>query len=726
MAGTVHVLRLSGLDGCEAMESAGALLTDRSVPDLSNLLVIDDTAVLVQHASAFAELLTSRRLSHLLCVAIGPASRGDRLISLPGNISGGQGSAVIWVGDPLGVDWQLATTANAMMRPDGELSGLHHLIEVLSAPEVFNRVREVMAGLPDGIASPGLKLDQASEMSSDFPTALATAIRKIIDPQTGQIGQKGLAEPLNGAFTTTAALAPNGRLGRARLRCQAEADAAAAAVDDVARLGTLAGTIQTFADARDQVTVLGEALRDFRDQVSGLFEVAHAPGGLTERQARRVSESGVQLKSQVQAPQADTADRADGQAPTDPVTRSAVDAVTAGEVLPVIAEQLALAERSLTPRGSRSYLPELEKRCPAALIGRLLLPPAMPDPQPWLPAVGAIAAGLAAADGIVGIATGIMVALAWTGLVALSAGPRSGSALGQIRMALAANLAAGLAGVAIGAAASRSAGITGPLSLTGIAVAVAVMIAAITASWRARAAVWQRSAAPAEAVSAAGLIADLVIMVAGREWAADTATVESVARTKITVEAIGDELTEYADRAGEPGPESSRLAASLEPTLRNLVVSVLLARPAAGHSDGQAAYRRVRSTTEELLRHWDATAKDRGPLAKPSFASSSDDEDTRAEPEDLSLITLAANADPDGVMWQLCAPADLTMLDVQGPKGVVTFAPAMSESVLSSVLPMDTVWTSSGQYAGLLRLVTLRPGSVLVDWSGSEEPEPAQ
>jgi hypothetical protein len=80
--------------------------------------------------------------------------------------------------------------------------------------------------------------------------------------------------------------------------------------------------------------------------------------------------------------------------------------------------------------------------------------------------------------------------------------------------------------------------------------------------------------------------------------------------------------------------------------------------------------------------------------------------------------------DPREVMWQLCTPADLSALDVVSRPQVVAFAPRLARQPLGDVLPRDTVWTSSGQHAGLLRLVPLRAGLARPKWAGEDEQEP--
>ena len=73
---------------------------------------------------------------------------------------------------------------------------------------------------------------------------------------------------------------------------------------------------------------------------------------------------------------------------------------------------------------------------------------------------------------------------------------------------------------------------------------------------------------------------------------------------------------------------------------------------------------------------------------------------------------------PRQEMWQLCAPGDLGALDVAAVPEVVRFASRLNKDALAGTLPGEQpVWTSSGSFAGLLRLVPLRPGFVSSSWS---------
>jgi hypothetical protein len=313
----------------------------------------------------------------------------------------------------------------------------------------------------------------------------------------------------------------------------------------------------------------------------------------------------------------------------------------------------------------------------------------------------------------------------------VSVSSRLGGNLSKSQAALAVNFVAALVGAAIGVAIGIFTTPPAAAIVAGLLVAVLTISVAAIRSWRARALTWRDVLRPHQGAESASALTELLLKVAASEWSADSATLEDIARTKITIEAIQDQLSDYVasveqtDSAGRDW-QTARLSSSFEPTLRDLVSSVLIGHPARGHSDGQAAYRLVKCKTDDLISQWNAIAVERGPFARPPFATAADRDDSYLDQEDLGSITVAATYNPSDVMWQLCAPGDLAMLDTHGRNAVVTFAPQMMRQALVRLLPADTVWTSSGQYAGLLRLVPLRPGGVSLDWSASSVWEPTE
>ena len=88
-----------------------------------------------------------------------------------------------------------------------------------------------------------------------------------------------------------------------------------------------------------------------------------------------------------------------------------------------------------------------------------------------------------------------------------------------------------------------------------------------------------------------------------------------------------------------------------------------------------------------------------------------------AAEEWYDTIRTAIGSDPRDVMWQLCLPMQLAMLDVGGYLPTVPFAPRIMRQARSVVARTDTAWTTSGQLAGLLRLVPIRLAAVATSWT---------
>lgn len=738
MISAVEILRLSGLEGPEAVETASKLLGDRSRSDLSRLLVLDDTAALTDHADAFERLLTSRRLDHLLCLAVGPRSGDTKAFVLPGSISSGRGSAVLWVSDPLGVDWQLAASAIANVR-DSATNGLNRLVELLSTAEVFDRVCELAVRVPGGIASPGLRLAGTDSEAVTFTAALAVAIGRLTGSRPG--GHEGADEPFVILRNAPAevGLAEGGELGRHRDDVSASVAVAADALAGLASLSGLLGFSQP--QAREQVIAAGTALGAFRDQVSKLLRNAHAPGGPNERQLAQLSRAGVRLPPQEPSP-ADSGDKAGAPAQepgSTAVFKAIAEAIRAGDTLPRVASRLSRTERELDLRGSASYLPEVDRCCPAEVVRRLT-EPALPPPAPsWLPAVGALAAalaGLAAGWSVIaGIIAGVIIAVGWAGIMVLTARAARGSSgsgggtgsAGSAGSGGALLAAAALAGAAAGAGAGIALKTTRVAALACIALALVIVVAVAIWSWRARVRAWRRELALDDAISGAAELANLVTTVAAREWSGGAAALGEIGRARIIIDGVAKQLREYADGVGEvesAGPRASRvarLADSLTPALRELVLAVLAAQIAASGLDGRASFEQAQAKTGELITGWTQHVREHGALSPPPFAAVSINGTPYADDAEIAEIKEVVTHDPRAVMWQLCATTDLGALDVVGPPQVVAFAPRLARQPLADVLPQDTVWTSAGQHAGLLRLVALRAGIARPNWSDEAE-----
>lgn len=289
---TVEILRLTGLASADAPDAAHALLADfHDHPDLSRLLVLDDTAMLVQHTPVYERLVTAKRVENLLCVALGPRAGGGRALQLPGNLGGTQGSGVLWVSDPLGIDWRVATSAIAIGHTAGPVNGLDHLVELLSVDEVFDRVHAILTtNVPGKIASPGLRLAGADDEPATFAGALAVAICRLTEPGPGLDGPLPALLP---SATVGASLADRGELSRCRADVVDSVNAAAAAL---AKLASIGGVFRRgHVSVHDHLVEAAVALSDMRNQVADLLQDADATGELTDNQHRRVLAAGVSL-----------------------------------------------------------------------------------------------------------------------------------------------------------------------------------------------------------------------------------------------------------------------------------------------------------------------------------------------------------------------------------------------------------------------------------------------
>jgi hypothetical protein len=228
---------------------------------------------------------------------------------------------------------------------------------------------------------------------------------------------------------------------------------------------------------------------------------------------------------------------------------------------------------------------------------------------------------------------------------------------------------------------------------------------------------------------AAKALEDLIVRVANREWSPVTTPSGEVARVRVALEGIRKAVTEHADAVSSAGSAArlTRIGENLTPVLRDLVLRVLPAESAKPSASGQEAFEAAYKRAAGLLADWVEHVRANGVSSQPPFAKSGVpdvaryvDEDDVAEIREALLYRAAQE------MWQLCAPGDLSALNATVPPEVVRFASRLNRDALAGTLPGDQpVWTSSGSYAGLLRLVPLRPGFVSSSWSESPVAEPS-
>jgi hypothetical protein len=620
---TVQILRLTGLEPAEAEQAADQLVDlDTGPPDLSNLLVLDDTGLLVQHGPVYGTLDTSRRVENMLCVAVGPRPGNDAVLRLPGNLGGSQGSPVLWVSYPSGIDWRAAAGAVAKGHPPGRGSGLDLLVELLSVDDMFSLVRSALyEKVPGRVANPGLHLAGADDEAATFAAALAVAIGRLCEAGPGAGGPFPALLPSRAEGATLAEGTP-----LARYRDEVR-ESVAAASHVLRNRGGLGGMFHQGDDkVRAHLVEAGAALGDLRDLVATLLQQASTVGELTDNQRRQLLDAGIRFPPGP-APSS-PAQTAGSAAEPRPVYHAIVKAIRGGDTLALVTRRLTLTERELKRRGSASYLPEVVTRYPPPLLDRLAAPPQRLPRR--------------------------VTAETWQEL-----------------------------------------GVEGAT----------------------------------EAVTA---LETLVLTVADREWSPAATTPGEVARMRVALDGVCKALTEQAGAAGSAGGGArgarlARLGESLTPVLRDLALRVLAAESAQPSAGGQEAFGSAHERAAARIAEWVQHVQAKGMSSPPPFASSSAPGVVlHADDDDVGEIREALRYRPVEQMWQLCAPKDLGVLNVGVAPEVVRFAPRWSRDALAGTLAEDQpVWTSSGAYAGLLRLVPLKSSFVSSSWSDASMAEPS-
>jgi hypothetical protein len=616
---TVFPLPLSGLTDAQADKAVHAMLDHRTGPlRLERVLVLDDTAALVGHEPLFQRIVASNRVHALLCVAVGPRA-GDGKLWLPQSLGGTQGYGVIWVGDPAGIDWRIALVPIANGH-EGGANGLDQLVDLLSVDEVFDRVHKAYEGreVHGKLASPGLRLAGADDESAAFTAALGVAMGRLC---AAGAGPDGPFAALSATAAGGAVLAENGPIARYRDEVDAAATEASRALAGLT--GTRGLLRRGDGGVHGHLVELRAALTDLRDLVTRLLLESNTTGQLTDNQRQLLLASGIGFETGTQP-------TVSGPVPAGGAQRSAVlraiaAAVRGGDTLPLVARRLAKTGREVKRRGSASYLPEVEKACPVALIEHL----AAPAPR----------------------------------------SARRGMDIAEARQAL-----------------------------------------GIDAARR-----------------AAHALTELIVQVANREWSPSVTSSADLDRARIALDGIRAALaerTEPADDAtGTRGARLAKLADYLLPVLSDLVVRAVADEAAAPGAGGQETFQAGYDRAATLHEEWVQRVQADGLTAMPKFASSSHGAIPPDIEDDVVAIKEALLYPPTDEMWQLCAPGDLAVLDVTAQPQVIRFASRLSKDSLAGTLPTGEIeWTTSGGYAGLLRLVPLRSGIASASWVAAPPP----
>jgi hypothetical protein len=622
---SVVILSLSGLPAAGAEQAAAALLDiDSGGPDrLERLLVLDDTALLGEHLDVYEQIDTAHRVEKLLCVTVGPRPGDGWRLELPGNLGGVQGSPVLWVSRPAGIDWKMTKELVANRHPGFTPTTVdrHPLIGLLSVEEMFDRVHQTfLSGVPGRVASPGLWLAEEDDEAATFAGALTVAIRRVCDRGPGLDGPFAELMPDRAG---RARLTESGPLARYLSRVGEQDRAARQVLEKITGFGGLLR--RGDSEVRGYLAKGSEALTDLRDLVDQVLRDADVAGGvgdLTSNQQSLIRNAGLEFGAEVTLNPA--AGSAVYVAEQSAIYRTIAGAVHGGDPIPPVGERLIATEREVGRKGSAAYRQEIEACCPSSLLAALTSASQKPP-------------------------------------------RRAGHAETRHELGL------------------------------------------------------------DSAMAAAKALADLIVGVANREWSPAAITSGELVRAKAALDgtsrALGGFASEAAGgRGGTRAARRARLGESLVPVLRDLVLRVVAAELASPSASGPEALRMAKDRTAAMLTEWTALVQAEGVTARPSFASGDDRDAAHGIEDDVASIRDALLYPVRDEMWQLCSPTDLRALEVDTPTLSIRFASRLTQETLRSLPGDEPVWTSSGSFAGVLRLVPLRAGIAVSTW-GKAEPE---
>ncbi|MCW2932294.1 MAG: hypothetical protein JWM19_3256 [Actinomycetia bacterium] len=230
----------------------------------------------------------------------------------------------------------------------------------------------------------------------------------------------------------------------------------------------------------------------------------------------------------------------------------------------------------------------------------------------------------------------------------------------------------------------------------------------------------------AAALDSAKSLEALIIDVANREWSPSAVPPGEVARIRAAIDGARKSFTDFEAslEGGRSGARAARLAslgAHLLPRLRDLITDVVRTEIGTPSSSGPEALKVGREHTKKKIDEWKDRVLANGVDAQPPFPTSSENDAPYVSEEDAASVREAVLYPAGNEMWQLCGNMDIGVLDHHEPPLAVRFASRFSQGVLKGLPGGDPVWTSSGRFAGVLRLVQLRSG-VAESSFGDEDP----
>ncbi|WP_432097863.1 hypothetical protein [Streptomyces sp. WAC 04229] len=757
--------------------------------DVSRVLVIDTPEALLRHQAAYTRLRASSVVSTLLCLAVGqlPAPE-DQVLGLPAALSKGDGAATLWIGDVRGIGWgpgqaRPITLTNTDMAAD-DITGVEPLVELLRVPEVFDQTVTALSPLPNCVASPALRVLVHEVPEDDLLRAQLQALdactlpsdeRRVHSPPGGALDVlAGRAEPED--LSVEDCVPESSLLRQAHWRTLERLGEAESGVDRLTGWRGMLLPDRSAAEVVAAVRETGHALADYRETVEQAFQWVDGRAGLDADGRDHLAQMGVRLPH---VP--GTRPEEVGEA----LRRQIAARFERRTPLPEIVAWLRDFAGRATPTGSAAQLDRLHRVCPDDLLETLQdPPPPAADTDVVRPSLWAAAAALFAAAGPAGLwGTAVAALLLAAGAVRAAGSP------GRVPPVMAGGLfGAWLAGAAAGTVLGASGLPVWTAAPLGVLAVLAAGFAA-RSLWSAAVLRWRKESglgAVAEAVDALGEVLDQGVL--GHWLLADARAVacDQAKALAHLVQTVGETLRGFAEhlgnraqqtwsssRAGSPassgeadgrdggtfaveyvGQAGQALRTTLVGDITDLVAEVLSPYWHVVLRDPSSAVTLpVQARTDQQMLVYQRHLGQAGTTPAPPFAAAAT---VRPDPAtlmgvDLRRIVDVLRPDSRGQALQLCSPGQLRLLD-RAPTAARSFgfvpqamqgafwealggsagvsqprADGVEESVAASTaahLP-EIVWTASGRFAGLLRLVPLSPAAVRSGWLQEEADDAA-
>lgn len=699
------------------------------------VVVVDRADALVDHAETYLTLLGADMVTAVVCVAVGEAAQGldGVVLELPPAL---WQATVLWVGDPLGVDWAPDRGGPRPLEQPG--NALAHLVSALLVPTLFDQVITTAETLPSAVVNPGIRLVSSSSDAVELAEARAAAVESLCTTRSGPGADLG-------ALVRRTYL-PGSRdgavLGGSLLEVRAQALRRLDNADELARrLGSvtaLVGAERPGKQLGHQLTWAGQAVENHRRVIAELLNRVDGCVQVGRPSVPDVVELGVPHPREVDGAEI-AAD-----------LRQAVDTrLDAGDALSGVADALRTLAANESPQGCTAALDEVHRR------GPITLP--VPEFRAWplslftLPAIFlSCALVVLLVGGWAGAGLGALLGLLWFGggWLLLGRRPAAEHETGleaALPKALLSYGAAALAGVGVAVLAGRLFAVRLarllldiPVWLPTVVIAVLALaaLATVVLSWHAAVRAW-REELRINALRAT--VADLTRIaedVTAREWlpllrrralaAAATQVAGGLDEIAGTLATAGNHLFVAAD----PGSNGQvKLVRPVPQELYAVIRGDLLdvcrdALSPAWHAAGKAMHAKEGVYAQRLARllaEYGAEVHRDGLLTPNRFSNDPAPRDAlmarvwTESPAALAALRTTAGGD----MTQLCRGGQLGYLSKAADPGLIRFAPRRLREVLDREgvhkgLTTDpgVVWSEGGELVGVLRLLPLRPESV--------------